>query len=411
MTDVEFAIENIKRVRYHIEVSGAYATNQSGSVTYKDIRTTSAELTLTQEFLENATMQQLLDATQPKIRSRRRCDMSVGSYLASHNTIVSGATLPVTSAHSDIIGTMMGGIYYTSGSEVASAIDAGQFAEASVFDKFAGTAVGLVDPTSGRLEVSRVKATGALNLTLEHDLPFTPAVGAPIYGGASCYFTDDPQESLQFYSVGQDNQDTWVLMGLQGNFSMAFANGELVTINYDLAGGANWNSGSADDLGEANFLTSDPLPVVDSRVMFYPAGAAGVSPDYICIDANAWEITPNLNYIDITTPKGVNNILRKRRSRSVPVAAGSVTAYFHDVSYFVDRDTDVRYGMAIQVGSTPGATVYISAPLVQLTDVARVDASEHAGVQISFEVLDNKRSTITSGNRELARSAFSVHFL
>lgn len=411
MADVQFAIEAVKRVRYHIETTGSYAVNQSGSVTYKDIRSTSAEMTLTQEFLDNQTMQQLIDAAQPKIRSRRRCDFSLGSYLVSHNTVVSGATNPVTSAQSDLIGTIMGGLYYTTGSEVLSASGDGDLVEGSVWDKYAGTAVGLVDPGTGRLEVARVKSSGSGGALLEHKLGFTPAIGAPIYGGTTCYFTDDPSNSLQFYVQGQDNQDAWVLMGLQGNFGMSFANGELVTITYELAGGANWNSGSADQINEANFTTSDPLPVVDSRVIFYPVGGAAAAGDYACIDAQAWEITPNINYLDITTPKGVNNILRKRRGRSVPVCNGTITTYFHDVQYFIDRDTDTRYGLAIQVGSSPGSTIYISVPYVQITDVARVDAEEKAGIQITWEALDNKDSTATNGNRELARSAFSVHLL
>jgi len=411
MIDVAFAIEAVKRARYYIEQTGSYAVNQSGSVTYKDIRTTSAEMTLTQEFLDNSTMQQLIDAAQPKIRSRRRCDFSLGSYLTSHNTIVSGATLAATSPHSDLIGTMMGGVFYTSGSEVASAVDAGEFAEASIFDKYAGTAVGLVDPNTGRLEVARVKASGSTSLTLEHNLGFTPVAGAPIYGGNHCYFTDDPSNSIQFYVQGQDNDDAWVLMGLQGNFNMSFANGELVTITYDLAGGADWNSGSADAITEASFTNSAPIPVVDSRVIFYPIGGVGVAGNYLCIDANAWEITPNISYGDISTPKGVNNILRKRRGRSVPACNGTVTTYFHDVGYFNARDTDTRYGLALQVGSTPGATVYISVPYVQITDVQRTDAEEKAGVQVTWEALDNKDSTVTLGNRELARSAFSIHFL
>ena len=414
MIDVQFAIEAIKRVGYAIEASGSYAVNLSGSVIYNDIRTTSAEMTLTQEFLDNQTMQQLLDAAQPKIRSRRRCDLTLGSYLTSHGVVVSGTTEPVTSSHSDLIGTIMGGISYTTGSEVLVSVDAGNFMEGSQFDKLAGRAVGLVDPGTGRLEVSRVKSSGsaALGLFLEHNLPFTPAVGAPIFGGTHLTFTDDPGDSLQFYNKGQDNDDTWVLMGLQGNFSMTFANGELATISYALVGGATWNSGAVDDIGEANFTGGDPLAIVDSRVTFYPVGADATTPgDYLCIDASAWELTPNITYTDITTPKGVNNILRKRRNRSVPVLQGSVTAYYHNRQYFLDRDNDVRYGVSLQIGSTPGETVYISIPHVQILAVDRVDADEKSGIQISFEALDNKLSSPTDGNRELARTAFSVHLL
>lgn len=412
MADVQFAIEAVKRVRYYIEPTGSYAVNGSGSVTYSDIRTTSAEMTLTQEFLDNMTMQQLMDAAQPKIRSRRRCEFNLGSYLVGTNVAVSGAQNAVTSSNSDLIGTIMGAIRYTTGSQIAAgAITTSQFAESSIFDKFAGTAIGVVDSSTGRMECVRVKSTGASGMLFEHKLPFTPLNGAPIYGSTTCHFSDDPSNSLQFYVQGQDHHDAWVLMGLQGNFTFSFVNGELITVTYALAGGANWNSGSADQINEANFVDGTPIPVVDARCIFYPVGTSTTAGDYVSIDVAAFELTPAIKYVDITTPKGVNNILRKRRSRQVPVAQGSVTAYYHDTQYFVDRESDRRYGLSLQFGSTPGNTVLITAPYCQLTDVKRVDAEEKAGVQIMFDVLDNKGSTITSGNRELARSAFSVHFL
>lgn len=409
--DPQFAIEAIKRARYYIEPSGSYAVNQSGSVVYNDIKTTTAEMVLTQEFLENMTMQQRLDATQPKIRSRRRCDFSLTSYLAGTGTAVSGATFATTSSNPDLLGTIMGGTKYVNGSSVLSGNNDLIIVNEDC-NAVAGDAIGIIDPATSRLEVLPIKKTGSAGAVPEFKVPFSPVVGQPTYGGTTCYLTEDPSGSLQFYVQGQDHEDAWVLMGLQGGFGLSFANGELVTVNYTFEGGANWNSGSSDAITEANYFDGDPLPVIDSRVIFYPVGADVDTPgDYICVDAQAWEISPALSYVDITTPKGVNNILRKRRSRSVPVCNGTVTTYFHDTGYFLDRDNDTRYGLAIQVGSEPGNTILVKVPYVQITDVQRVDAEEKSGVQITWEALDNKGSEITSGQDEIARSAISLHFL
>lgn len=414
MADVAFAIEQVKRVRYYIEPNTDYAVDASGTETFKDVRTTAADMAVNEPMLDNNTMQHTIDAAQPKIRSgQRRCSLSLGSYLVSHNVDVAGATDPVDSSQSDLIGTIMGGIVYTTGSAVGlNIVDNGSFDGSTSDDKLAGTAVGLVDPNTGRMEVARVKSfSGSDEILLEHKLPFTPGVAATINGGTHCHFTDDPDRSLQFIVQGQDNQDSWVLQGLQGAFSLTYANGELATVTYDLTDGADWSYGTTAGIQEATFTTSDPIPVVDARVLFYPVGGdALTSGEYVSVDASSWEITPNISYKNVTTPKGVGNILRKRRERSVPAASGTVTGYFHDRSFFDARSADTRYGLAVQIGSAPGKTVYVSVPYVQIVDVQRADVDGLAGVTVSYEALDNKHGTEGS-NRELAKSAFSVHFL
>lgn len=409
---MSYSIEAIKRVRYAIEPSSSYAVNLSGTTTYRDVRTISAEMGTNLEYLDNQTMQQTLDGTEAKIPSRRRSTFNMASYLVGSGTGISGSVFAVDHAHSDLLKTIMGGYYVSSGSGMQAVQTPGTLTQSAVaVDKYVGSAIGVYNTSSNRLEVARVQNynTTSRGITLEHQLPFTPPTNAPIYGSQTIYLGSDPQESLQFYVEGQDSDDNWYLQGLQGNFGLTFANGELLQINYELEG-ATWQTGSTHTLVEASYTNGNPLPIVNSKFLFYVHSTSSV-PAYACLPVNSWELTPNLSYVDITTPCNATNILRKRRSRSVPVAQGSFTAYFTDKTYWNARDAETRYGLAIQVGSTPGNTVYISCPYVQITDVQRVGAEELAGVQVSFEILDNRLVTANTGFSELARSGLSIHFL
>lgn len=409
---MSYQIEVLKRVGYAIEQSGSYATNLSGSTTYTDVRTISAEMGLNLEYLENQTMQQMLDATEAKIPSRRRSTFNMASYLVGSGTPVSGTTYVETTPHSDILSVIMGGSYISSGSTVTAGSTTTYVTQsATANDKYAGSAVGFFNSGSNRLEAVRVRDynTTSRAMLFEHALPFQPATGDIVYGSQTIFLAGDPNRSLQFYVRGKNTSDTWVLQGLQGGFGLTFANGELLQINYELEG-ATWSTGSVETLQEATYNDSNPLPIVDARVYFYAYSSGSVSTA-TCLPVQSWELTPNLTYVDITTPCTTTNILRKRRSRSVPVAQGTLTAYFTDRTFFTARDNETRYGLAIQVGSRPGNTILITCPFVQITDVQRVGAEELAGVQITWEALDNRSRTATASNTELVRSPLSIHFL
>lgn len=408
----DYTIDQIKRIRYAIEPAGSYSTNLSGTVTFKDVRAISGEFETIEEKLENQTMQQRLDNTEPKIPSRRRSSMTLESYLVGSGVAVSGSTYAAKHSQADLLSTIMGGYYVTSGSTLSGVQTAGALTQsATASDKYAGSVVGIFNSSSNRLECARVKDynTGTRGMILEHQLPFVPGATLPVYGSANCYLAEDPDKSVQFLVEGQDSDFEFYLQGLQGNFGLTFANGELLQVSYELEG-ATWQTGSTHTLVEASYVEGNPLPIVDSRFLFYIHSASSAAP-HACIPVNAWELTPNLTYVDVTTPCNKTNILRKRRSRSVPVAQGSFTAYFQDRSWWNALSADTRFGLAIQVGSVPGNTVYISCPYVQITEVSAVGAEELQGVQVSFEILDNRLVIPTLGNIDLARSNLSIAFL
>lgn len=410
------ALENVRRLRYTIETSASYGTNLSGTAQYHDMHFTSITPGTNFESVENELMVQNELQDNGIIYTRKRSSLQFESYLTSMGVAASGSQLPVRSPHSDMLKTILGGIRATSGSAITAVANAGTLTgSAAAADRFVGSIVGVLNTSTNRLECSRVQKfdSGIRGITLEHQLAFTPTASQTLYGANTVFCLTDPGDSLQFFAEGNHRSDNFYLLGMQGGFGLNFTIGEIAKINYDLQG-SGWVTGSARGADELPIITytGSAIPVTDHRFLFYQHSTASV-PAFDCLRVSTFEITPNISYTDITTTCNESNILRKRRSRAVPIAEGTFTAYFQDLTYWQSRDLNVKYGMAIQLGSQPGKTVYISCPYVQITDVQRVGAEELAGVQVSFRVLDNRPGATfaTAGNIDLAISPLSIGFL
>lgn len=405
----------LRRLRLAIEPSTAYATFITGSsANYNDIDVTEATLGVEVEMLENETVMQRVDDVLPKVNARRKCTLDFTTYLKSTGGTNSiGSSLTFNNAQSMLaLRTVMGatssvttrGITAISGNNDGVTIT-------GTNGYLAGHVVGILNPTSSQLEATRVTNATGQNVAFEHKLGFTPTSGSALYTGITAYLTQDPNESMQFYVVGAESDDTWYAQGLNGGMSLTAEIGQLPKLGFTLAG-ANWSTGSTDTIGIQPISNSNPIPLVDGFVTFYPRSSVSTfAAVQGLIDVQSIEITPAVEYLDIMTERGVNNILRKRRNRVVPVATGKFVTYYQDKTYFTARDASTIYGLQLQIGNTVGNTVVVSCPRVKITNTQIVDAGGLMGVEVSFDCLEDSISTVTSNNTDLARSAFTITYL
>lgn len=430
-----YEIESLKKIRYYVEPNGSYATNNEANIAtqFTTVKAVEATAEVNTEQLTNETMMQRIDAQYANINARKRCNLSLTSYLNGTSQVVSKSVSPATTyALPNILATIMGAVTYSNGTGLRAASATGLYSLDSASTFKPGTAIGMYNSTYNRLECARVQRydSTANAVTTSLALSFTPASGATVYGGSTCYLTQDPNKSLQFYVEGVNPQDKYVLMGLQGGISFKFDIGALSTVTFDLKNGANWvtSSDTSTALSPANYSDAMPPPFVNGLVYAQIAnsGSTGTRDTLSTLDCFSFEITPAIDYLDVTTEGGTNNILRKRRNRTVPIVAGKFVTYetglvarnfmaIRDNNYSLSKISGSNFlDIGLQVGTEAGNTVFLSMPQCQVVNVQRVDAGGLAGVEVSFEAHESDVA-IPAGsdldNTDLAKSAFSIHFL
>lgn len=437
---MSYEIDQLKRIRLYVEPNGSYAIdNQANLATaFQDIKATDAKATLNLEQLENATMMQRLDGKLPMVNARRRSELTLTSYLNGTGTAAGLSTAPITSSLSNLLSTIMGGVNYVTGTGVqtVSGPNGGMYKVDSAVSFKPGSAFGLLNTTTNRLECVRVQAMNQNNNTITASLgqTFTPVSGAVMYGGTTIYLTQDPNKSLQFYVEGVNNYDKWNLLGLQGSIGLKTEIGALPTIDFNLKG-ASWISASATNattaLNEAVYSDATPPPFVDGLVYVGLVNSSSTTGRgaMVPVDCPAFEFTPAIDYIDVESERGVNNIVRKRRKRAAPIGSGKFTIYEtggnEALTYQQIREnlysgaTSLISGsqwleIGFQVGTTAGNVVFLSMPQCQITDVQRTATGDFATVEVSFnchESIMTVPSGSTSAMQDLARSAFTISLL
>ena len=423
------------RIRYTTENVAGYGLSLSGSVTFKDILTTEGTGNVLIEPLKNEAMKQRIDDMERTINGRRRCDMSLTTWLNGTGVSASMGMSQSLTNNNYLLAAVMGGVAQGITQEVITPDNSYHFytnQSGSDFAQLAGIAVGIINPSTGLLETARIRnsdtATGEIYLS--NGLQFTPAANAVVQSSVTNFLTQDTYEnfitgdstgSLQFQVQRAGTTDNFVMMGLNGGFSLSTELGQLPSISYKFDGGANWITGSnAEELAVADYSgESEPPALIDGFFKFFPYSTdVTTASTSSIIDIFSAEIVPNITYADIPSERGVNNILRKRRQRAVPVATGKFVTYMNDQTYYNAWRDRTPYVVEFQIGNTVGNTVMISCPRVQITSVTQTDAGGMDGQEVSFECYEDLHSGNASGfpeeyfpQTDMYRSALSFFFL
>lgn len=406
-------LSTLKHIRYLVEQNASFGVNQSGSLAYNTMRhLADSTIALEQEMLNNDIQQQIIDGMAPSIVGRKRCSVSIKSYLYGAPTPLSGNATPASFELADFFGVVMGGHTAQSGSTQSGAgSSSGSFTPASPGCFPNGTIVGMLN-SSGKLEARKILG-GTTTKTVHTVFSFVPSSGQTIYNSHTCYLAENCSGTLQFYTKGHTSDDVWVAVGCNGGFSLENVLGQIPKVSFDLKG-ASWFTGSAGSiLPKETYVSAShsAVPVFrDSKVFFYPTATSTTTG--VEVKAKTLTIKPAISYADVETPGGVENISEKVRIRN---AGGVLTielqTYYEDRSFYSAWAAGTEYGMLIQIGSAPGRTVVLSAPRVQIVNVVRNDIGGLTGQTLTLKCLDDNLTTATSGFSELAQSVFTLSFL
>ena len=287
-----------------------------------------------------------------------------------------------------------------------------------------GAAIGAVYSTTGAFEAREIESNdGSNTIVLKLALSEAPSTSEVMYGSTTLYTstrTTGYNPSGQFLVQGWNVEDRWLLMGGVCTVSLTIAPGGIARLNFKWQF-ADWDqadgSATAQDLTGAvlsasTYSDTNTLVVVDSEFRVQTVGTATLSGTLYHPSEISFE--PNITFVPVMSPAGVNNIVGWVRTHVPPVLRGSFTLPYEDSQeWFTARDSKTAKMISYQIGSSIASTagaVLISAPTVQITNVQRADLNGVLGQKVEWAARHDTDVTETSGYEGLGESAFRIHF-
>jgi len=413
----------VRRLRVYEEPT--FGADSSASVgSYLDVRHTSAEMSTDREMLPDEHVVQRRLTENEDIPSRKSTEVSLSSYLvgtgtALDNAAAIGAITDPTFAGGQILRACMGGYRADDGSLEAGASTASIVnvtgTEGPQFPQ--GGAIGCHIADSVTIEAREVAIQSTDALTPSIDFSGAPIGSSNVYNAHTFYFTEDPAQSLAFLLEAPDRENIWWSFGHNGSFGIDLPLHQFPMLNYTLPG-ADWDQDNdvgtpfgASAFAESTYTDGDPVPFVQSEVLFTNSGAGAVTRVVLCPS----EISVNLAFDvqAIPCPGGVNGMERWRHQRATPFITGEFTRYFDSATAFDDaiwalRNDRTLKRLNIQIGNLPGATQLVALPNIQITDVQPADSAGLLGFTASYKALESAAGNPTT---DLERSPMRIHNL
>lgn len=408
---------NVGRVRVEQEVS--FATDASALIgSFKDLPIIegTGSLTITEETLPPGDLQQHIDGYPKELLGVRSASLSFDVNLYATGTAANNLTTSIQTALGEVLKQIMG----TEGLEQGDTInDAGAAVtdfDVTNEDRWAvGGALGLLDSNSN-MQVSEIESKSINNLVFKRNFGFVPSNGAVCYNSAGYWLGENPIGSLQAAVEGLNTDDRFLLLGGQlDSWTFTLENGALPRMSVTLKFAAWIHAEDAATpfnvaaLGDASY-TQSPVVLMDSELL---VGTVGAASRPTALKASEMGFNPSLTFEPVTSPGGVgasDTVVQWKRTRSVPVIAGTFTVPFEDESWRVHKESRTDMYFWLQIGQTAGSVVCLSAPTIQIVDVAVSDANGVSVQQVSWRGrLDEETSESTATER--GQSAFRLHFL
>lgn len=402
-----YSVSTLFKAAIATENRSNYGTNLSGSVSYNDAPFITCDITDTHEKHSVDAGQQRMDSMESRVNGRNRPTVAASMYLVGAPQPLSESGTPQTSPVMTMISTIMGGQWATSGALVVSAGSGSLSVASGKGANFKpGQIVGAKD-SNGVLQVTQVRTVSSDALTFAWPLPFSVASGSTLFSSHTAYLTQDPTGSLQIERIGASTSAVDIATGLQGNFTLATPLDAIPTVDFALEGAAHF-TGSNTVLTEQDYNITPPHSV-DSQVLFAPVNPASPPSAFVTSECS---ITPAIQYSNVEGYGGVNNIMAKRRTRSVPVATFSLSGYFTDRTYWEARRDGDRYFLCLRLGSSEGRTVVILLPNVELdAEWGTMDSGDLLGESIAGSAHEPSSNTAATGYEDLAKSAMIIAIL
>lgn len=413
----------VHRLRVYVEPAGEanFGVDHTGTLgDFDDVPLAegSHQLTLTQETHNPLhALQNVLDY-QREVLGKKTWTLNFTTPFAATGVAAGDETTATAGTIQTLIKAVMGGEFLGTGSTAAAAWTAGGGTVAMATGFREGGVMKAAD-TSGVVHMRPIKqVTGATggSIALKVKLPFAPASGAVIYSGATYYWTQDPDTSLQFIVEGEEQQNRWVCMGGQGTVTPQLAlDGTIQTLQWAITG-TRWLEGdeaagsiAGVALGNATYTNYSPITGHAGRLITQTNGTTAYTG--ASIDVNTLTFTPGATWTPITSPSGVEGVRRWRLTRAsgTPMVAGTFGLPYVDYAQHDLRDTRANRLVFYQNGATAADSVAIEAPTVQYTDVQLPDQNGIAGAMVSFKGrLDGDTTEGTAS--DLGKSPHRYHF-
>ncbi len=287
-----------------------------------------------------------------------------------------------------------------------------------------GAAIGLNTGTGSALEVREIKSKSGSTLTLKLAATGAPSTGATVLGAATYYpnpyRTGATYIPIQFACEGHNTEDRWLLKGgALESLSITLAPGQIPKLkfawmfaDFDQADGAA-TSGDlvGPDLAQATYTNVVTLVQADSEFRVPTVGTNTLTSTLL--QPSSIEFKPNMKFVAVRTPSGVNTVLQYVQVHEAPVLSGSFTIpYEASQAWFDAQNNRTAKAIFYQIGSsTSNGAALLSAPNVQITRVQRANVD---GVQcqvVEWKARLDSDTTAESGQEAIAAAAWRLHLI
>lgn len=277
-----------------------------------------------------------------------------------------------------------------------------------------GGCIGWVN-SAGEYEMRPVQTIATDTITTKLEFSAAPAMSDVLYNAVSYYPTSDPSDSLQFAARGLESEDEWVLMGMQlDSLSLTLPiDGTIPAIQLSFKG-VTWLK-AADSTGSASFTdivpvaytNTSPITGQSGRFMHQLTGTATFTGSTVPVSAVT--IEPQHTFQPITSPSGIEGVLRWRLSRqNGPSIQGSFQTFFEDTTWWTHKESKDDLLLLYQIGTTAGQSVMIEVATAQFTDVQRVDGSGIADLVVTWKGRRDQDQGVGTGDAGLR--PYAIHF-
>lgn len=414
----------VQRLRVLVEAAGSFAVDGSGTLgNYLDVPLVegSGQMVLPQEMQNPQHALQDIRDYQKEIIGKKTWSLTFNVPFHPTGLAATAGVVATGGYLGRLFKAIMGGEHLGRGTTIAT----GGWSDSATGDVATGTNLrpgGLFQwaDAAGSVHAREIEAVTSETITLKIGLPAVPASGDVIASGATYFWTQDPDTSLQFIVEGYEQQDRWLLMGGQGAYTMTLPlDGTVPTLQFTITG-TTWLEGDeaagaanihGTTLGNATYVNYEPITGHVGRLLVQTTGVATLSG--ATVDVSELTFTTGFEKTAITSPSGDQGISRWRLTRAGGTAPveGTFQTYFTGYGSWDARDTKANKMIAYQNGVGFGKTTLVTAPTVQFTDVQRADPENIASEVVSWKGRldeDTTAPTAAATNYDLATSPHRV---
>ncbi len=430
---MSFEFTNHRRVYVALESTFAaqldWSSLSAGSSAYKSlvpVMEGSLEFSAVEDMLDPMPLQTHKFDRRRKVRGKKSATIKFSVPFYSTGTAANSAQAQVPSTTSTsggfalgvILKSIMGGEDNVTGSTFTGGSASAPTTGTNTFQPM--NAIGYANAAGGyEWRVVDTSATSPYNMKLAYSA--TPSGQA--YAANTYYLTQDSgtndSTSLQFLIQGAESDDVFLLTGCQ-LVSMGFETGlgTLPKITFEFTC-ANWLQDSEITAGPPAFAggfslsTFSEIADVAGELLQWTNGtttytASTGSTEGSQVHVAKESFSCSLGFTPVTSPSGTNTIHQyvRRKADGGPIMSGSFDAPYHSTFWKDLKANRTAVGLQRTFGGTPGSTMILCMPTVQIVDVQAVDANGLRFQTVSWEA---RNDTDTGGTADQEVSAFSIH--